>query len=251
MDASARDPSGFYLLGLSPSVNFNKGISPRKSSDIQASLLNCLRTFESELRTNSKYYDSTDTFIGLFSIKQSQLPSRVVPDPFVWPDNGIDPPLDEDSDEEDVTPSSSTNVMSDGQGGEGLPTEGDWSEFQPLSASKRKKAAAKSKVTPYVPAGKLRTSSDVYNRLMWDPNVSKEEYIIGYEDRFLGIKEGSLASWKREVEDESFVSAEGSATCLPSLSSFSRFLSIVSSISSAWLTESTFGTSEKYCLFIL
>jgi hypothetical protein len=227
VDTSARDPNGFYLLGVSPSVKFSKDTSTRKGSDIQASLLQCLRAFEGDLRANSKHYDDIETFIGLSSIKQSQLPPKVIPDPFVWPDNGIDPPLDEDSDEEDVTLPSSTNVISDGQDGEGLPTEEDWRDFQPISASKRKKAATKSKVTPYVPAGKLRTSSDVYNRLMWDPNVSKEEYVIGYEDRFLGIKEGSLASWKREVEDESFVSAEGSATCLPSSSSFSRFLSIV------------------------
>jgi len=233
VDTSARDPNGFYLLGVSPSVNFNKDTSSRKSSDIQASLLNCLRTFEDELRTNSKYYDGIETFIGLSSIKRSQLPSTVILDPFVWPDNGIDPPLDEDSDDEDVPPPSSTNVISDGQDGEGMPTGEDLGEFQSISASKRKKAAAKSKVTPHVPAGKLRTSSDIYNRLMWDPNVSKEEYVIGYEDRFLGIREGSLASWKREVEDESFVSVEGSATCLPSSPSFSRFLSIVSSISSA------------------
>jgi len=201
VDTSARDPNGFYLLGVSPSVNFSKDTSTRKGADIQASLLNCLRTFEGDLRTNSKHYDDIETFIGLSSIKQSQLPFKVIPDLFVWPDNGIDPPLDEDSDEEEDV------VISDGQDGEGLPTEENWSEFQPVSASKRKKAAARSKVTPHVPAGKLRTSSDVYNRLMWDPNVSKEEYVIGYEDRFLGIKEGSLASWKREVEDESFVSA--------------------------------------------
>lgn len=251
VDTSARDPNGFYLLGVSPSVRYSKDTPTRKTSEIQASLLNCLRAFEGDLRGNSKYYDDIETFIGLSSIKQAQLPSKVIPDPFVWPDNGIDPPLDEDSDEDDITPPSSTNAISDGQGGEGLPTEEDWSKFQPISASKRKKAAAKSKTTPHVPAGKLRTSSDVFNRLMWDPNISKEEYIIGYEDRFLGIKEGSLASWKREVEDESFVSAEGSATYLPRSSSFPRFLSIVSSISSAWLTESMFGTSEKCSLLVL
>jgi len=233
VDTAARDPNGFHLLGVSPSVKFSKDTSTRKGSEIEASLLNCLRTFEGDLRANSKYYDNSETFIGLSSVKQSQLASKVIPDPFVWPDNGIDPPLDEDSDEEDITLPPSRDIISDGQGGEGLLTEEEWSEFQPISASKRKKAAAKSKTTPHVPAGKLRTSSDVFNRLMWDPNISKEEYIIGYEDRFLGIREGSLASWKREVEDESFVSTEGSATCLPSSSSFSRFPSIVSSISSA------------------
>jgi MJ1316 RNA cyclic group end recognition domain len=252
MDTSARDPNGFYLLGVSPSINFNQDKYTRKGSDIQASLLNCLRTFEGELRANSKYYDNIETFTGLSSIKQSQLPFKVIPDPFVWPDNGIDPPIDEDSDEEEnVTPPLPTDLTSGVQEGEGLPTEEDWSEFQPISASKRKKAAAKSKTTPHIPAGKLRTSSDVFNRLMWDPSISKEEYVIGYEDRFLGIKEGSLASWKREVEDESFVSAEGSTTCLPRSPSFSRFLSIVSYISSAYLTGSTSGTGGKYLLLIL
>jgi uncharacterized protein (UPF0248 family) len=217
VDASTRDPNGFYLLGVSPSVNFSKDTSTRKGSEIQASLLNCLRTFEDGLRANSKYYDDIETFIGLSTVKQSQLPSKVITDPFVWPDNGIDPPLDEDSDE-DVTPPPPTIVTPGGQDSEGLPIEEDWREFQPISASKRKMAAAKSKSTPHVPAGKLRTSLDVFNRLMWDPNISKEEYIIGYEDRFLGLKEGSLANWKREVEDESFVSAKDSTTYLPSSS---------------------------------
>lgn len=59
---------------------------------------------------------------------------------------------------------------------------------------------------------------------MWDPTVSSTDYVIGYEDRFkgkmffpfnvsisiwiyvLGVKEIPLGSWKREVEDEAFVS---------------------------------------------
>ena len=52
-----------------------------------------------------------------------------------------------------------------------------------------------------------RTSLDVYNRLMWDPSISRGDYVIGYEDRFKGVKEVPLESWKREVEDEAFVSS--------------------------------------------
>lgn len=77
-----------------------------------------------------------------------------------------------------------------------------------------------------------RTSSDVYNRLMWDSSVSSNDYAIGYEDRFkgtytpsryhedfvegahLGVKEMPLGAWKREVEDEAFVSNFGQ---LPSI----------------------------------
>jgi uncharacterized protein (UPF0248 family) len=50
-----------------------------------------------------------------------------------------------------------------------------------------------------------RTSVDVYNRLMWDPSVNSVDYVIGYEDRFKGVKEIPLSAWKREVEDEAFV----------------------------------------------
>ena len=41
---------------------------------------------------------------------------------------------------------------------------------------------------------------------MWDPSVSSGDYVIGYEDRFKGVKETPLGAWKREVEDEAFVS---------------------------------------------
>ena len=52
---------------------------------------------------------------------------------------------------------------------------------------------------------KLRPSHDVFNRLLWDGQYSADEYIIGYEDRFLGVREIPLTSWKRELEDEEFI----------------------------------------------
>ncbi|EIN08401.1 hypothetical protein PUNSTDRAFT_144010 [Punctularia strigosozonata HHB-11173 SS5] len=52
---------------------------------------------------------------------------------------------------------------------------------------------------------KLRTSADVYNRLMWDPMVNAGDYVVGYEDRFLGYQEVALIGWKRDIEDEAFI----------------------------------------------
>jgi uncharacterized protein (UPF0248 family) len=52
---------------------------------------------------------------------------------------------------------------------------------------------------------KLRPASDVLNRLRWDPHLNSEEYIVGYEDRFLGALEIDLESWKSESTDEEFV----------------------------------------------
>jgi uncharacterized protein (UPF0248 family) len=53
--------------------------------------------------------------------------------------------------------------------------------------------------------GKLRPSHEVYNRLVWDQRYSPEEYVVGYEDRFKGVREMPLTSWKRELSDEEFI----------------------------------------------
>jgi uncharacterized protein (UPF0248 family)/endonuclease/exonuclease/phosphatase family metal-dependent hydrolase len=53
--------------------------------------------------------------------------------------------------------------------------------------------------------GKLRPSHEVYNRLVWDQRYSPEEYLVGYEDRFKGVREMPLTSWKRELSDEEFI----------------------------------------------
>jgi hypothetical protein len=42
----------------------------------------------------------------------------------------------------------------------------------------------------------------VLNRILWDPALSKEEFIIGYEDRFLGILEIPIDEYQQsEVKD--------------------------------------------------
>jgi uncharacterized protein (UPF0248 family) len=53
--------------------------------------------------------------------------------------------------------------------------------------------------------GKLRPSHDVYNRLFWDEKYSVDAFVVGYEDRFKGVKEMPLGSWKREVTDEEYI----------------------------------------------
>lgn len=61
------------------------------------------------------------------------------------------------------------------------------------------------KLTITEKTGKLRPSHDIFNRLVWDTKYSVEEYVVGYEDRFKGVKEMPLSSWKRECTDEEFI----------------------------------------------
>jgi uncharacterized protein (UPF0248 family) len=59
--------------------------------------------------------------------------------------------------------------------------------------------------TPEIKAGKLRPSHDIYNRLLWDARYNADEYVVGYEDRFKGVREMPLTSWKRELSAEEFI----------------------------------------------
>ncbi|CAK7227094.1 hypothetical protein SCUCBS95973_006425 [Sporothrix curviconia] len=54
-------------------------------------------------------------------------------------------------------------------------------------------------------AGKFRTAQDVIKRLRWDPHLDRSDFIVGYEDRFLGAREKLLESWKAEQTDEEFI----------------------------------------------
>ena len=56
------------------------------------------------------------------------------------------------------------------------------------------------------PSGpKLRPAPDILNRLRWDPNLDSSDYVVGYEDRFLGTREIPLDKWKSEQTDEEFI----------------------------------------------
>ena len=42
---------------------------------------------------------------------------------------------------------------------------------------------------------KLRTSKEIYHRILWDSQLSAEEYVIGYEERFDGLSEIALSDF--------------------------------------------------------
>jgi uncharacterized protein (UPF0248 family) len=52
---------------------------------------------------------------------------------------------------------------------------------------------------------RLRPAIDVFNRIRWDPNLDRDDFVIGYDDRFVGVQEMRLDSWKTENTDEEFI----------------------------------------------
>ncbi|CAI7666491.1 unnamed protein product [Penicillium pancosmium] len=52
---------------------------------------------------------------------------------------------------------------------------------------------------------RLRPAGDIINRITWDSNFDRNDYIIGFVDRFEGQLEVTMDSWKKESTDEEFI----------------------------------------------
>jgi hypothetical protein len=129
---------GFYLFGLAPTTsapisNEHKQRLRKDNAKVISTLTTTLRTFESDIQQNSRYYDPLDAFVSVTNISSSQLPSSVVLDNHSWSDNCFDD-VSDDSDDD------------------GAEVE---VPFTSASLSAPKKKQVKSKATGHIPASKL------------------------------------------------------------------------------------------------
>src|SRR5690606_3929250 len=51
----------------------------------------------------------------------------------------------------------------------------------------------------------LRPAHDVLNRLKWDSTYDIKDYVVGYDDRFLGIMEMGVEAWQSELTGEEWI----------------------------------------------
>lgn len=172
------DYHGCYLIGLSKTNTSSKdGKQLAKQS-----LDKVLDRFLTQLKTDERNYDASTCWIGV-SLARSNEVKDLRLDDREWgdyaaemePDSDDEEDLDDDTEHSDITPVQRTIPQRP------KPTS------TPLSSTK------------------LRPASDVLNRLRWDPSLDPADYIIGYEDRFLGARETSLEKWKTEQTDEEFI----------------------------------------------
>jgi uncharacterized protein (UPF0248 family) len=59
-----------------------------------------------------------------------------------------------------------------------------------------------------MPSDKLPTSEEICNRLIWDEQYREHEYSVVYEDRFVGMQEESVSTFragKSDVQNDAFV----------------------------------------------
>ncbi|EDU45869.1 Poly(A) polymerase type 3 [Pyrenophora tritici-repentis Pt-1C-BFP] len=178
----SRDYHGCYLIGLSKATNFTSVDAPDDKQAAKQALEKVIDRFLTQLRTDEKNYDSSNCWIDASlvrsrNVKELRLDSRE------WGEYAMEMESDSD-DEEDLDEDEEDN-----------------------EATKPQRAIPQRPKPTSTPLSKtkLRPASDVLNRLRWDPSLDPSDYIIGYEDRFLGAKETGLEKWKTEQTDEEFI----------------------------------------------
>lgn len=160
-----------------PTSKYNEREAARQALD------KVIDRFRTQLRTDEKNYDASMSWVDVsLTTEHAVRVQRLRLDDREWGDYAME--IEPDSDDEDEL---------DDLDGEGVELPKLPIRAKPTSTS-----------TP-VSTAKLRPASDVLNRLRWDPNLDPTDYIIGYEDRFLGAKETSLEKWKTEQTDEEFI----------------------------------------------
>ncbi len=185
----------FYLIGLSLSSPENPRPSVSKdepkSKVIQKTLKETLQDFSDQIRGDERSFDPKSSWMDCTIVRQADI-GAVKLDDRDWGRFSVD------DDEEDIDDDNEPDFDED--------TPNMTFEAGDTIFKNSKKSSPSRDNKPPVPvAAKLRPAIDVLNRLRWDSAVDEGDYLVGYEDRFLGVREIPLDRWKGEQTDDEFI----------------------------------------------
>ncbi|CAM1511097.1 Fc.00g086100.m01.CDS01 [Cosmosporella sp. VM-42] len=198
--AETRDTSteyhGSYLVGLEWNDNQAAGLTKEQAKRAQEGLKVVLEDFESRIRGDEKYYDGKSCYMTTSIVRGNDLGDLELDDSR-WGEDAADNEEDDSDDELDLE-EQDDETEELGQYGEGRGSSGK-------SGSLTSHGSRSSTGPKPAGLGKFRTAADVLNRLRWDGNLNSSDYIVGYEDRFVGARERPVEQWKSEQTDEEFI----------------------------------------------
>ncbi|UKZ73455.1 hypothetical protein TrVFT333_001102 [Trichoderma virens FT-333] len=182
--------SACYLIGLKW-VDSIADKSATSQAAAEGNIRVILQEFESRVQKSDKYYDSENCWMSASIMRRSSLgPVRLAPGQ-LYEYDGTDTDLDDDDEsdlEEGNEPESEAYVSK--------------KDSRSLKTGASKSTSESSKPAG---AGKLRSAVDAMNRIRWDSGMDSSDYLVGYEDRFLGAQEKALDNWRTEQTDEEFI----------------------------------------------
>jgi uncharacterized protein (UPF0248 family) len=141
-----------------------------------------LAVFLSKLQGDEKYYDPSTSWVDVTLAKPNEVQNLRIYDR-QWGD--YVPDLESDSDDEEEL--------------------GDLPSDNEAPRATRKLPSRPSPTSTPVSSNKIRPASDVLSRLRWEPSLDPGDYIVRYEDKFLGATETSLEKFKFETTDDEFI----------------------------------------------
>ncbi|KAE8423552.1 hypothetical protein BDV36DRAFT_290234 [Aspergillus pseudocaelatus] len=185
VDETTKEYQGCYLIGLTrESTPGATQLSDADRQSAQISLLAVLNTFAEQIREDENYFDSSSSWVDVSLVQPSALSGLRV-DSSNWGNAAYDEDsFDDDEDEIDL----------------------EDEENEELTQPRQRTMPIRGAKAVAIPEGtKLRSASDVLNRLRWDAEFDIEDYIVGYDDRFLGEREMPVGQWKADLTDEAFI----------------------------------------------
>lgn len=167
---------GYYLIGIAvPSSN---SLDPDRKRFLENKIVDAARVFERNLRA-LREIEKGNVWVEVDVVpKKTVSAMALVLDTRLWATSQS--PL---STTAIFTPPSSTTA----------------------STPALRSTASKPKPKTNKPTTKLRPVQDIISRIRWDPSLSVSDFVVGYEDRFVGIKEIELSAWKMEQTDLEFI----------------------------------------------
>ncbi|VBB77079.1 Putative protein of unknown function [Podospora comata] len=177
---------GCYLIGLDKA---SEDLGKSELLNALGQLRGVLPRFEGQIRGDEKYFNPQNRWMSASLVNQTSLPELVL-DVREWGEGnaGEEETEEEEDGEEELE-----------EGGD------DGEEDYEVEKKARKKKGKKKEYVIVTREGKLRSAIDVMNRLRWDPGMESGDFVVGYEDRFLGAQEKELDDWKTEQTDEEFI----------------------------------------------
>lgn len=177
-DEENAEYEGCYLIGLD-----TKHMTKEDAAAVLEQVQSALYGFENQIRSDSKHFDPKFFWMSTAVVPQSAVGKLQVD----WRDWRKYTVAAEDDD------------LGDSEFWASMDTD-----EEPSTSITKKELTTRPHGEPASTA-KLRPAGDVLNRLRWDQAIDSSDYIVGYEDRFSGVIERSVNSWKSETTHEEFI----------------------------------------------
>lgn len=215
--AQGRAYRGCYLIGLD---KLDAALPKDQLQTALSALRNVLPRFEESVKGDAKYFDPSTKWFAASLVNQSDMSKMdLVLDQSDWAEQNAGEEEEDDSDDEDEDERQDEGEGEEESHEDEERDEDDRLEGESWEAAKRRRrskkkeeklAAGKRGVIALVDlradkTKKFRTAQDVINRVRWDASMDSGDYLVGYEDRFLGAREKELDEWKGEQTDEEFI----------------------------------------------